>query len=548
MFVARFLLPDVSYDVKQLNAEIHGLYLRQDTYYLGRNYVVQLFQSILREYNEFVVAKWAQLWNEVYSNNPTQWTNNNHVQNPPVFASNPAVTPPPNSPVPTATNSVILAETIDPITRVPNVTESENIRTTTRPLMTTTTTMPTTTEAELPTTTAIDDSQFSTTTKFYPVTTKPNQLVYRDILLKNLAKVWYGENDDVAPNRIEYWNKMDTIAYMEGKSDDEKLQMMKEIYSADQKRLNSSITEKEINSNWKNSIKYRLQSISFANSKLQELTQNEIPERVRELNRAMLKVHFSHEFYEADLETATEMVKKTAEAYSDEDLLFWHTLFTRRMYTELATLHGKRVMGIFSYALYYHKRHIFLSPKIVSLVSKRVNIECDNKNGMFLEEKLLGIKPIVIRSSDLMMYKKSTPEEAEKLWEKAKINEKKNIENCEKTVKKFQNADPRVNQLFWDLEKMRLSIPFFRAPFEKKLKIQQLDCLRNPTGHSSKFTNFISQFSTMYLIKITRSRCLKCISYLLASKAHLGYEAEHRDEPKVSIRWFRDGFDNYVLG
>ncbi|PAV59851.1 hypothetical protein WR25_09966 [Diploscapter pachys] len=347
------------------------------------------------------------------------------VQNLPVFASNPAVTPP-NSPVPTTTNSVILAETIDPITRVPNVTESENIRTTT------TTAMPTTTEAELPTTTAIDDSQFSTTTKFYPVTTKPNQLIYRDILLKNLTKVWYGENDDIAPNRIEYWNKMRTIIYMEGKSDDEKLQMMKEIYSADQKRLNSSITDKEINSNWENSIKYRLQSISFANGKLQELTQKGVPERVRELNRAMLKVHFSHEFYEADLETATEMIKKTAEAYSDEDLLFWHTLFTRRM---------------------------------------RVNIECDNKNGMSLEEKLLGIKPIVIRSSDLIMYKKSTPEEAEKLWEKAKINEKKNIENCEKTVKKFQNADPRVNQLFWDLEKMRLSIPFFRAPFEKKLKM-----------------------------------------------------------------------------
>ncbi|PAV84373.1 hypothetical protein WR25_18300 [Diploscapter pachys] len=27
---------------------------------------------------------------------------------------------------------------------------------------------------------------------------------------------------------------------------------------------------------------------------------------------------------------------------------------------------------------------------------------------------------------------------------------------------------------------------------------------------------------------------------------NLGYEAEHRDEPKVSIRWFRNGFDNYV--
>ena len=30
--------------------------------------------------------------------------------------------------------------------------------------------------------------------------------------------------------------------------------------------------------------------------------------------------------------------------------------------------------------------------------------------------------------------------------------------------------------------------------------------------------------------------------------ANLGCEAEHRDEPKVSIRWFRDGFDNYVRG
>ncbi|PAV64065.1 hypothetical protein WR25_21337 [Diploscapter pachys] len=68
LFVARMLMPDINYEVRQLNDAIQGLYTRKDAYYLGRNYVAQLFQSIVRASSVHTVAKWIELRKEIYNN------------------------------------------------------------------------------------------------------------------------------------------------------------------------------------------------------------------------------------------------------------------------------------------------------------------------------------------------------------------------------------------------------------------------------------------------------------------------------------------------
>ncbi|PAV63492.1 hypothetical protein WR25_16926 [Diploscapter pachys] len=96
-------------------------------------------------------------------------------------------------------------------------------------------------------------------------------------------------------------------------------------------------------------------------------------------------------------------------------------------------------------------------------------MECDDTKTV--DEIMNGIKGLSIQSEEAWQNQKKSSQEADEFWEKEKPNERKLIEGCQAQIKKFKNVGQRAYQLYQDIENLRLSKAFYRATFEKKLKM-----------------------------------------------------------------------------
>ncbi|PAV63493.1 hypothetical protein WR25_16927 [Diploscapter pachys] len=354
--IARMLMPDISYEVRQLNDEIQGLFSRQDAYYMGRNYVMQLFHSIIRSAPSNVVNKWAELWNEVYGNQnqlggETNFRPTLSPLSPPVVGVS-TIVPPMNPnprwtttrPTPATTKRPIPRTTVKPIIVVVSTTPKI-----TTPKTTTTTEAMTTelTTVEETTTPESESSQ----------TTSPKQLIYRDKMINYWAENFFNENNELSPSTADFWNNNYRIIYLEQKPDNIKLEMLKDNYF-DELKANSDtiLSNEELENKWKEARKSKEDDITFINKRMKRFNQKEIPNSVREVNKAIMKLRLSRKFYEtSSTEEAAQLFKEAIDPYSDKDLLMWESLFFNTYYTDRDTPFGKRTQIIFENTKFYHQ-------------------------------------------------------------------------------------------------------------------------------------------------------------------------------------------------
>ncbi|PAV78843.1 hypothetical protein WR25_13863 [Diploscapter pachys] len=301
--------------------------------------------------------------------------------------------------------------------------------------------------------------------------TSNKQLIYRDKLLENWAENFYDENDEQTPAKVDYWNRQFYILYVEEKSDAEKLKALKKVFF-EGTRANSDelyLSDEDLEVKWKNVVEDKLDDIRYVNDKLKRFRKTGLPKRVRQLNKDLMKMRFSRQFYEHNKEDAIEMIKNAAKPYSDQELMWWEATFENSYYTDNETPYGKRMLIIQENTRFYHDRYATWTPKFSNLINKRRKLECDQSKTV--EQRMIELKPLNIEANEAWNKQKKTPEEAEKYWEREKQNQKEQIEICDKQAKKFQGTGPRVNQLYWDIENLRLSDAFFHATYDKKVSM-----------------------------------------------------------------------------
>ncbi|PAV82013.1 hypothetical protein WR25_13876 [Diploscapter pachys] len=301
--------------------------------------------------------------------------------------------------------------------------------------------------------------------------TSNKQLIYRDKLLENWAENFYDENDEQTPAGVDYWNRQFYILYVEEKSDAEKLKALKKVF-LERARADSDglyLSDKDLQVKWKNVVEDKLDDIRYVNDKLKRFRKTGLPKRVRQLNKDLMKMRFSRQFYEHNKEDAIKMLKNTAKPYSDQELMWWEATFENSYYTDNETPYGKRMLIIQENARFYHDRYAAWTSKFSNLINKRRKLECDQSKTV--EQRMIELKPLNIEANEAWNKQKKTPEEAEKYWEREKQNQKEQIEICDKQAKKFKGAGPRVNQLYWDIENLRLSDAFFRAKYDEKVSM-----------------------------------------------------------------------------
>ncbi|PAV90988.1 hypothetical protein WR25_21483 [Diploscapter pachys] len=210
--------------------------------------------------------------------------------------------------------------------------------------------------------------------------------------------------------------------------------------------------------------------LSTGNILISKIDNDKIREIVRGANKAIMKLRFSRKFYEASsIEEAAQLLKKAVDPYSDKDLLMWDSLFLDSYYTNRDTPFGKRTLIIFEHTKYYHQRHVTWTPKFAKAMNLRERMECNDTKTV--DEIMDEIKDLSIQAEEAWRNTEISPQEVEEFWEKAKLDERKWINECQAEIKKFKNAGQRVYQLYQDIEDLRLGEAFYRTTFEKKLKM-----------------------------------------------------------------------------
>ncbi|PAV60144.1 hypothetical protein WR25_18507 [Diploscapter pachys] len=277
--------------------------------------------------------------------------------------------------------------------------------------------------------------------------TSNKQLIYRDKLLENWAEIFYDENDEQTPAKVDFWNQQSYILYVEEKSDAKKLEELKKIFF-EETRANSDelyLSDEDLEVKWKNAVEDKVDDIKYVNDKLKRFRRTGLPKRVRQLNRDLMKVRFSRQFYEYDKEDAIKMIKNAAKPYSDQELMWWETSFGNSYYTDNETHYGKRMLIIQENTRTYHDRYATWTPKFSKLIKKLRKLECDQSKTV--EQRMIELKPVNIEVHEALDKREKTPEEAEKYWEEEKQRRREEVEKCDQEVKKFKEAGPRVSYL-----------------------------------------------------------------------------------------------------
>ncbi|PAV66844.1 hypothetical protein WR25_00353 [Diploscapter pachys] len=301
--------------------------------------------------------------------------------------------------------------------------------------------------------------------------TSNKQLIYRDKLLENWAENFYDENDEQTPAKVDYWNRQYYILYVEEKPDKKKLEEIKKIFF-EETSANSDelyLSDEDLEAKWKNAVEDKLDDIKYVNDKLKRFRRTGLPKRVRQLNRDLMKVRFSRQFYEHDKEDAIKMIKNAAKPYSDKELMWWETSFGNSYYTDNETPYGKRMLIIQENTRTYHDRYATWTPRFSKLIKKRRKLECDQSKTV--EQRMIELKPVNIEANEVVNKQRKTPEEKEKYWEGEKQIERERVEKCDQEVKKFKEAGPRINQLYRDIENLCLSDAFFRMGYNKQISM-----------------------------------------------------------------------------
>ncbi|PAV62314.1 hypothetical protein WR25_08131 [Diploscapter pachys] len=297
------------------------------------------------------------------------------------------------------------------------------------------------------------------------------QLIYRDKLLEHWAKKFYDENAESTPTEIDYSNRQYYFLYVEEKSDAEKLEELKKIFF-EETRANSQelyLSNEDLEAKWKNVVEAKRGNIEYVNKRLKRFRKTGLPERVRQLHKNFMKVRFSRQFYEHNIDDAIKMIKNTAKPYSDQELMWLDTALENITYTDNETPYGKRMLIIQENTRFYHDRYATWTLMFSNLINKRRKLECNQSKTV--EQRMIELKPLNIEANEAWNKQKKTPEEAEKYWERERQNQKEQVEICDKQAKKFKGTGPRVNQLYWDIENVRLSDAFLHATYDKKLSM-----------------------------------------------------------------------------